>query len=81
MLFRSASFALCETGDQQPRSLSVAFLEPVRATNLLEAGIQRLVDTRQKMDQVYGDCADLSCAFNVVTGEGGLNDVIECATR
>jgi len=76
-----ASFALCETGDQQPRSLSVAFLEPVRATNLLEAGIQRLVDTRQKMDQVYGDCADLSCAFNVVTGEGGLNDVIECATR
>lgn len=76
-----ASFALCETGDQQPRSLSVAFLKPVGGTGLLEDGIQRLVDTRDRMNQVYGDCAERHCSFNVVSGEGSLSDVIQCATK
>jgi len=76
-----ASFALCETGDQQPRSLSVAFLQPVRGTNLIEDGVNRLLDTREKMNQVYGDCADHVCEFNADTGTGSLADVIACATR
>jgi len=76
-----ASFALCETGDQQPRSLSVAFLQPVRGTNLIEDGVNRLLDTREKMNQVYGDCADHVCEFNADTGTGSLADVIVCATR
>jgi len=76
-----ASFALCETGDQQPRSLSVAFLKPVSGTNLLEDGIKRLRDTRERMNQVYGDCADRDCSFNAVSGKGSLSEVIECATK
>lgn len=76
-----ASFALCETGDQQPRSLSVAYLKPVRGINLLEDGIKRLSDTRDRMNQVYGDCADRQCTFNVVSGEGSLAEIIECATQ
>lgn len=76
-----ASFALCETGDQQPRSLSVAFLQPVRGTSLLEEGIQRLMDTRDRMNHVYGDCADRFCMLNAYRGEGSLGEVVECATR
>lgn len=76
-----ASFALCETGDQQPRSLSVAFLQPVRGTSLLEEGIQRLMDTRDRMNHVYGDCADRFCMLNAYRGEGSLAEVVECATR
>lgn len=75
-----ASFALCETGDQQPRSLSVAFLKPVNGTGLLEEGIQRLIDTSDRMDQVYGVCADQRCSFNAVSGEGSLDAVLKCAT-
>lgn len=76
-----ASFALCESGNQQPRSLSVAFLQPVRGTKLLEEGTQRLLETRERMNQIYGDCADRNESFNVHTGEGSLADVIECATQ
>ena len=76
-----ASFALCETGDQQPRSLSVAFLKPVSGTNVLDDGIKRLLDTRERMNQVYGECADRDCSFNAVSGEGNLAEVIECATK
>jgi CRISPR system Cascade subunit CasC len=76
-----ASFALCETGDQQPRSLSVAFLEPVRGTKLLEEGVKRLLDTRDRMNEVYGPCADQEASLNVLSGEGSLAEVIECATR
>lgn len=76
-----ASFALCETGDQQPRSLSVAYLKPVDGTNQLKDGIQRLIDTRDRMNQIYGECADQHCIFNTVSGEGSLIEVIECATK
>lgn len=75
-----ASFALCETGDQQPRSLSVAFLKPVSGTGVLEDGIKRLIGTRDRMNQVYGDCADQHCSFNAISGEGSLDEVLKCAT-
>lgn len=75
-----ASYLLCETGDQQPRSLSVAFLEPIQGRDMLQLSIDRLQDTREKMDQVYGACADEDCALNAHAGEGSLQDVIACAT-
>jgi len=75
-----ASYLLCETGNQQPRSLSVAFLEPVQGQDMLQLGIDRLNNTREKMDQVYGACADQSRALNAHAGEGSLRDVIACAT-
>lgn len=76
-----ASFALCETGDQQPRSLSVAYLQPVGGTSLLKEGIKRLTESRDRMNQVYGDCADSQYTFNTLTGEGSLNELIQCATQ
>jgi len=37
-----ASYILCERGDQQPRSLSVAFLKPVKESDMLPAAIGQL---------------------------------------
>ncbi len=74
-----ASFILAEKGDQQPRSLSVAFLKPVSGTGkgMLSNAIQRLQDTRNNMDTVYGPCAEGSPAImNAETPEGSLQDII-----
>jgi len=76
-----ASYALCEIGDQQPRSLSVAFLKPVRDRDLLDASIQRLQENLERLDKVYSTCADQRCSFNAATGEGSLHELIRCATE
>ncbi|QYZ66748.1 MAG: CRISPR-associated protein Cse4 [Gammaproteobacteria bacterium (ex Lamellibrachia satsuma)] len=73
-----ASYILCEKGNQQPRSLSVAFLKPIGGNDLLAQSIQNINETVKKMDQVYGACADRRCSLNAETGEGSLQDIIEC---
>lgn len=74
-----ASYILCETGDQQPRSLSVAFLKPVDHSDMLPTSIEHLNTTMTNMDKVYGDCAENRCEMNAVTGEGSLEEIINCA--
>lgn len=75
-----ASYILCELGDQQPRSLSVAFLKPVSGDDLLTRAIDNLATTLTNMDKAYGACADKRCALNAHSGEGGLQDIITCMT-
>ena len=76
-----ASYILCETGDQQPRSLSVAFLKPVVGTGMLQDAVYNLNEKRKNMDKVYGACADKRRKMNADTGEGTLQDIIQCATE
>lgn len=76
-----ASYILCETGNQQPRSLSVAFLKSVRGIDLLDTAIKQLNQTAQNMDEVYGPCADKRCSMNAVSVEGSLKSIIQCATE
>lgn len=76
-----ASYILCETGNQQPRSLSVAFLKPVRSGDMLDSAIKQLNQTAQNMDEVYGACADQRCSMNAATAKGSLKAVIQCATE
>ncbi len=76
-----ASYILCETGNQQPRSLSVAFLKPVRGSDMLDSAIGKLDKTMQNMDEVYDDCADKRCSMNAVTADGSLKAIIQCATE
>lgn len=73
-----ASYIACETGNQQPRSLSVAFLEPVTGQHMLTESISRLQHTREKMNAVYGECYMNLCEMNAHTGEGSLQDIIQC---
>ncbi|MBW8003228.1 MAG: type I-E CRISPR-associated protein Cas7/Cse4/CasC [Planctomycetes bacterium] len=72
-----ASYILAEKGNQQPRSLSVAFLKPVQDRDLLPKAIENLEDTRARMDKVYGSCADSTRIMNAQTAEGSLKEIIE----
>ena len=74
-----ASYILAEKGDQQPRSLAVAFLSPVKSELLLDAAINRLTETRERMDAAYEACADDWRSMNVQSGEGTLRDIIAFA--
>ena len=75
-----ASYLLAECGDQQPRSLSAAFLKPVNDQGILSGGIDQLKISRKKMEQVYGSCADNYIEMNAETGEGSLQAVIDFVT-
>jgi CRISPR system Cascade subunit CasC len=74
-----ASYMLCETGDQQPRSLSVSFLKSVPPGDMLQTAILRIEQQRTNMDKVYGRCAGNFETMNAVTGEGSLQKIIQCA--
>ncbi len=76
-----ASYILCETGSQQPRSLAVAYLNPVRGGDMLEKAIENLGNKQKNMYKVYGDCAEKRCAMNADTGEGSLKAIIQCAVE
>lgn len=78
-----ASYIMAEKGSQQPRSLSSAFLMPVRVNeqeSLVEKGIVALVKQRDKIDNAYGDCAKDRKTMNVETGEGNLQEIREFVT-
>lgn len=64
-----AHYALAEKGASQPRSLSSAFLKSVTGEDLLRAGVEALVRTRDQLDRVYGDQVP-SAAFDVGSGQG-----------
>ena len=76
-----ASYFLCERGDRQPRSLSVAFLKPVTGTDMMEEAVQKLEDCRDKVNKVYGIDESSPCILNANRGEGTLKDVISYATE
>jgi len=67
-----ASYALIETGTQQPRSLAAAFIAPLYDQDLLGGAVRSLKETRERFNSVYGDCSDEEYEMNVLTGEGSL---------
>lgn len=71
-----ASYILAEKGNQQPRSLSVAFLKPVRGEDILSTAITELEKRRDNFDKVYGPCADAFIKLNAETGDGSLTEII-----
>ena len=70
-----ASYVLAEKGNQQPRSLSVAFLKPIYGENQAEDAIAALEKQKQNFDQVYGACSDASYALNAQTAEGSFAEL------
>jgi CRISPR system Cascade subunit CasC len=71
-----ASYLLVEKGTQQPRSLSVAYLEALKEKNLLSGAIISLNDTRKKMDDVYGKCWNDKYEMNAFAGTGKLSELL-----
>lgn len=77
-----ASYVFAEKGDQQPRSLSVAFLKPVTSqgtegADFGTAAVDALTNQRNNMDAVYGPCADACCELNVFEGKGTLSELLK----
>lgn len=72
-----ASYVLAEKGDQQPRSLSVAYLKAVSGTNMAETAIDSLTEQRDNMEKVYGPCADKYIVMDAYRGEGSLDALCE----
>jgi len=76
-----ASYILAEKGEQQPRSLSVAFLKPVHGEDVLSKAIDAIVTKRANMEAVYGQCAKATKTMNAETGEGSLTEIITFVTE
>lgn len=76
-----ASYILAEKGDQQPRSLSVAFLKPVRGEDVLGKAVAEIETKRANMEKVYGKCAEATKTMNAETGSGSLDEIITFVTE
>lgn len=76
-----ASYVLAEKGNQQPRSLSVAFLKPVTSQGVEgadfgTAAVEALTIQRNNMDAVYGPCAGTPYEINAFTGKGNFAELL-----
>ena len=71
------SYLLIEKGSQQPRSLAVAYFNPIRSQDLVNDAISRLEEQRDKFDKVYGNCADSRYVLNSETREGTLSAALD----
>lgn len=70
------SYILVEKGDVQPRSLSVAFLRPIKGENYADDAIKALEKTCENMDKVYEIKGIERKRLNAFSGEGKLSDLI-----
>lgn len=80
--FASRAYAhhvLVEKGEQQPRSLSLAFVRPVAGSDYIGEATTALQTVRDNMDKVYGPCADARYQLDVFTGEGSLEELLDFA--
>jgi CRISPR system Cascade subunit CasC len=66
-----ASYVLAEKGDQQPRSLSVAFLKPITGNDYGSEAISALTKHLDNIDTAFGKCADERFFVNALDGKGG----------
>ena len=73
-----ASYVMAESGDQQPRSLSVAFLKPIgkQEEGYADEAIKALETQAKNFDAAYGDCADARCRLDAVNGHGSIDDLL-----
>jgi CRISPR system Cascade subunit CasC len=75
-----ASYVLAEKGDQQPRSLSVAYLKPINPRendDFVPDSIKALIKQKDSFDKVYGDCADDRYELNVPDEKGTLAELLD----
>ncbi len=72
-----ASYVLAEKGEQQPRSLAVAFLAPVEGRDYLKESVSRLDSLRGQLDRAYGPTAEASYVFDVSAGGGSFGELLD----
>ncbi len=75
-----ASYVLAEKGDQQPRSLSVAYLKPINHReneDFIADSITAIVKQKDSFDKVYGACADTRYELNAPKEQGTLVELLD----
>ncbi|MGO3346256.1 MAG: type I-E CRISPR-associated protein Cas7/Cse4/CasC [Marinomonas sp.] len=70
-----ASYVMAEKGEQQPRSLSAAFLKPVAGGDQALDAIKALNKQAENFDKVYGECAEARYSIDAVNGEGSFEEL------
>lgn len=70
-----ASYVLAEKGIQQPRSLSVAFLNTMNSEDMLKSSIQKIHETKKNFDKVYDLAPTQVYEMNVTSGTGSLKEL------
>lgn len=73
-----ASYVLAEKGSQQPRSLTQAFLKPVKpfdGDSLFDQSVEALEARCKNFDAVYGPCADDRYTVNVEQPTGSIAEL------
>jgi CRISPR system Cascade subunit CasC len=75
-----AHYVLAELGNQQPRSLSLAYLEPVKNEMSIQS-VKRLKDLRVDMDRAYGNCSDESNEMDVIAKTGSLKEILDFCVK
>lgn len=70
-----AHYLLAELGDQQPRSLALAYVKAVSG-DIIENAVNEIETLRNKMDKAYGACSDDSFTMNVLAEKGTLADLL-----
>lgn len=81
--FGSRAYAhhiLAELGDQQPRTLSLAFIKDVGG-DIVQESIQKLESTKEKMDKSYGICSDESYVLDIMSGRGSFSELLQFCTK
>jgi len=75
-----ASYVLAEKGNQQPRSLSVAYLKPINHReneDFIADSITAIVKQKDSFDKVYGACADTRYELNAPKEQGTLVELLD----
>ena len=75
-----ASYVLAEKGNQQPRSLSIAYLKPINHReneDFIADSIAAIIKQKDSFDKVYGACADKRSELNVLKEEGTLAELLD----
>ena len=76
-----ASYVMAEKGQQQPRSLSVAFLKPINDQDMATAAIDAISKQVVNFDKVYGACAESRYEVNAMIGEGSFSELCQFVTE
>jgi CRISPR system Cascade subunit CasC len=70
-----AHYVLAEAGDQTPRTLAGAFLNPIDGSDPMTDSVGKLRQLRRAMDAAYGPCSDRDA--EMLVGETGtLDDIL-----
>lgn len=74
-----ASYVLAEMGEQQPRSLSAAFLKAIdsrTSDDFAKDAVAAITEQYQAFDQVYGACADSRYFIDVDKRQGSMDELL-----